>query len=69
MNPKRRTAQIDRLAEAIKYIGPEFERFGGLFLASLLEIPMNHQGTNLAGYPVSGVVDSISRPDRRRILR
>jgi hypothetical protein len=56
MNPKRKIAQIDRLAEAIGYIATDFERFGGLFLDALLEVPMNHQGTNLVGYPVGGVV-------------
>ncbi|MET4214216.1 hypothetical protein [Bradyrhizobium sp. LA2.1] len=64
MNPKRRIAQIDRLTRAIEYIGPDFEKFGGLFLDYLLEIQMNHQGTNLVGYPVSGVVDSVSKNDR-----
>lgn len=63
MNPKRRIAQIDRLARAIEYIGPEFEKFAGLFLDYLLEIQMTHQGTNLVGYPVSGVVDSVSKDD------
>ncbi len=60
MNPKRKTAQIDRLAKAIGYIATDFERFGTLFLDALLEIPLNHQGTNLLGYPVAGVVDSVS---------
>ena len=64
MNPKRKTAQIDRLADAISYIGTDFERFGGLFLDALLEVPMNHQGTNLVGYPVSGVVDTVSDDGR-----
>jgi hypothetical protein len=64
MNPKHRIAQIDRLTRAIEYIGPDFEKFGGLFLDYLLEIQMNHQGTNLVGYPVSGVVDSVSKDDR-----
>jgi hypothetical protein len=49
MNPKRRIAQIDRLAGAIGYIGPNFERFGGIFLDCLLELPINHQGVNLVG--------------------
>jgi hypothetical protein len=39
MNPKRKTAQIDRLAEAIGYIATDFERYGGLFLDALLEVP------------------------------
>ena len=64
MNPKRKTAQIDRLAEAIGYIATDFERFGGLFLDALLEIPLNHQGTNLLGYPVGEVVDTVSDDGR-----
>lgn len=64
MNPKRKIAQTDRLAEAIGYIAADFERFGGLFLDALLEVPMNHQGTNLVGYPVGGVVDTISDDGR-----
>lgn len=64
MNPKRKTAQIDRLATAIGIIATDFEKFGGLFLDALLQIPLNHQGTNLAGYPVAGVVDSVSDDGR-----
>ena len=64
MNPKRRIALIDRLAGAVGYIGPDFERFGGMFLDCLLELPINHQGVNLVGYPVSGVIDSVGDNDR-----
>src|SRR5208282_992397 len=64
MNPKRKTAQIDRVADAIGYIATDFERFGGLFLDALLEVPMNHQGTNLVGYPVGGVVNTVSDDGR-----
>jgi tetratricopeptide (TPR) repeat protein len=64
MNPKRKTAQIDRLADAIGYIATDFERFGGLFLDALLEVPMNHQGTNIVGYAVGGVVDTVSDDGR-----
>lgn len=64
MNPKRKIAQIDRLAEAIGYVGTDFERFGCTFLDALLEIPMNHQGTNLLGYAVGGVVDTVSADGR-----
>ena len=60
MNPKRRTAQIEILAQGITRIGPEFERFGAVFMDALLGVPMTHAGTNLLGYPVSGVVDSVS---------
>jgi hypothetical protein len=51
MNPKRRIALVDRLAKAIGYIGPDFERFGRMFLDCLLELPINHQGVNLVGHP------------------
>lgn len=64
MNPKRRIALIDRLADAIGYVGPDFEKFGGAFLDCLLELPINHQGVNLVGYPVSGVIDSVGDNDR-----
>lgn len=64
MNPKRRAALIDRLAESIGYIGPDFERFGGLFLEFVLGLPINNQGLNLVGYPVSGVIDSVGDDDR-----
>jgi hypothetical protein len=64
MNPKRKTAQIDRRAVAIGYVATDFERFGALFLDALLQIPMNHQGTNLLGYAVAGVVDSVSDDGR-----
>jgi tetratricopeptide (TPR) repeat protein len=64
MNPKRRTGQIETLAQGIMRIGPEFERFGTLFLDALLQIPMTHAGTNLLGYPVAGVVDSVSDDER-----
>jgi hypothetical protein len=55
-----KTAHIDRLAEGIKYISTDFERFGGVFLDALLGIPMSHRGTNLRGFPVSRVLDSDS---------
>lgn len=64
MNPKRRTGQITTLARGIMYIGPDFERFGSLFLDALLQIPMTNAGTNLLGYPVAGVVDSVSDDER-----
>ncbi len=58
MNPKRRTALISRLANGIGYIATDFERFGGLFVQALLELPLDHRGLNLLGYPVAGVVDT-----------
>ncbi|TPM98599.1 NB-ARC domain-containing protein [Mesorhizobium sp. B2-1-5] len=58
MNPKRRTALISRLANGIGYIATDFERFGGLFVQALLELPLDHRGLNLIGYPVAGVVDT-----------
>jgi hypothetical protein len=64
MNPKRRTAQIKILAQGIAGIGPEFERFGALFMEALLEVPMTHAGTNLVGYAVPGVVDTVSNDER-----
>lgn len=64
MHPKRKTAQIDRLAGAIAYIATDFERFGSAFLDALLEIPMDHKGTNLLGFPIAGVVDTVSDDGR-----
>ncbi len=60
MHPNRKKEQIDRLAKGIRFISNDFEKFGGIFIEALLEIPMNHQGINLLGYPVAGVVDSVS---------
>ncbi|WCA62364.1 hypothetical protein G6M16_024280 (plasmid) [Agrobacterium tumefaciens] len=60
MNPKRRTALIDRLANGIGYISTDFEKFGGLFIQAIIELPLDHRGLNLLGYPVAGVVDTIS---------
>ena len=60
MHLKRKTATINRLAEAIGYISADFEKFGAAFLDALFLIPMSHAGTNLLGYPVAGVVDSVS---------
>ncbi|MBY5326889.1 ATP-binding protein [Rhizobium leguminosarum] len=60
MNPKRRTAVIDRLANGIRYIATDFEKFGGLFMQAMLEQPLDHRGINLFGYPVGGVVDTTS---------
>jgi hypothetical protein len=64
MNPKRRTAQIEILAQGITRIGPEFERFGALVMDALLEVPTTHAGTNLLGYAVPGVVDTVSDDER-----
>ncbi|MGY4281247.1 hypothetical protein ACVWXO_000467 [Bradyrhizobium sp. LM2.7] len=49
MNPKRKVAQIDRLAGAIGYIATDFERFAGLFLDALIEVPLNHLGQRFRG--------------------
>ncbi len=64
MNPKRKAAQVDRLATAIGYIGPNFERFGGAFLDELLATPLGHPGLNLLGYPVATVADTTSDDGR-----
>lgn len=61
---KRRASQIDRLAQAVGYISADFEQFGAAFLDALLLVPMSHAGTNLLGYPVAGVVDSVSDDGR-----
>ena len=60
MHPNRKSELIDRLAKDIGNISTDFEKFGGLFLEAFLDIPMIHQGINRRGYPVSGVVDSVS---------
>lgn len=60
MNPKRRTALIDRLANGIGYISTDFEKFGGFFVQAIIELPLDHRGVNLLGYPVAGVVDTTS---------
>jgi hypothetical protein len=60
MNPKRRTALVDRLSNGIGYIATDFEKFCGLFIQAILELPLDHRGLNLLGYPVAGVVDTTS---------
>ncbi|QKC97154.1 ATP-binding protein [Mesorhizobium sp. NZP2298] len=60
MNPKRRTALIGRLANGIGYIATDFEKFGGQFIQAILDLPLDHRGINLLGYPVAGVVDTTS---------
>lgn len=64
MSNERKTARIDRLAKAIGYIANDFEKFGAAFLDALLLVPMSHKGTNLLGYPVAGVVDTVSDDGR-----
>jgi hypothetical protein len=34
-------------------IGPDFERFGGLFLDHLLSTPLEHSGLTVLGFPIS----------------
>ncbi|ACB95927.1 hypothetical protein Bind_2314 [Beijerinckia indica subsp. indica ATCC 9039] len=58
MNPQTRKLLIQRLIEPIGMIGPEFERFGELFLDHLLSTPLEHSGLNVLGFPVSRVLDS-----------
>lgn len=58
----RRVQQIERLTRDIEAVATKFEAFGGAFLEVLLGTPLNHSGINLQGYPVAGVVDSVS-PD------
>ena len=60
LNPKLRAAHIVRLTTGIQLIGPDFERFGQLFMDELLGIPLTHAGLNALGFPVGGVVDTQS---------
>lgn len=62
INAKLRTNHIMRLTEAIRSIGPDFERFGGLLMGQLLGIPLTNRGLNVLGFPVGGDVDT-SSPD------
>lgn len=62
INSKLRASHISRLVEGIRVIGPDFERFGGLFMEQLLGIPLTHRGLNVLGFPVGGDVDTTS-PD------
>lgn len=50
MNPKRRTALIDRLSNGIGSISIDFEKFGGLFIQAIIELPLDHRGLNMLGY-------------------
>lgn len=49
MNPKRRTALIDRLSNGIGYISTDFEKFGGLFIQAVIELPLDHWRQPLVG--------------------
>jgi hypothetical protein len=60
MNPQTRKLLIQRLIAPIGVIGPDFERFGGLFLDHLLSAPLEHSGLNALGFPISRVLDSSS---------
>lgn len=60
INPRLRAAHIVRLTAGIQLIGPDFERFGQLFMDELLGIPLTHAGLNMLGFPVGGVVDTQS---------
>jgi tetratricopeptide (TPR) repeat protein len=62
INAKLRASHLIRLVEGIRVIGPEFERFGGIFIEQLLGIPLTHRGLNVLGFPVGGDVDTHS-PD------
>jgi hypothetical protein len=64
MNPQTRTLLIRRLIPAIRVIGPNFERFGGLVLDHLLTTPLEHTGLNALGFPISRVLDSSSADGR-----
>lgn len=60
MNPQTRKLLIQRLIAPIGVIGPDFERFGELFLDHLLSTPLEHSGLNALGFPISRVLDSSS---------
>lgn len=60
MNPQTRKLLIQRLIAPIGVIGPDFERFGGLFLDHLLSTPLEHSGLNALGFPINRVLDSSS---------
>lgn len=40
INAKLRASHVKRLIEAIHVIGPDFERFGEIFVEQLLGIPL-----------------------------
>jgi hypothetical protein len=60
VNPQLRKLLIRRLIQPIGVIGPDFERFAGLFMDHVLSTPLEHTGLNLLGFPVSRVLDSSS---------
>ncbi|QIG97907.1 MULTISPECIES: hypothetical protein [Bradyrhizobium] len=60
MNPQTRKLLIQRLIAPIGVIGPDFERFGELFLDHLLSTPLEHSGLNALGFPIRRVLDSSS---------
>jgi tetratricopeptide (TPR) repeat protein len=62
INAKLRTFHISRLIDGIRAIGPDFERFGGVFMEQVLGISLTHRGLNVLGFPVGGDVDTYS-PD------
>ena len=62
INAKLRASHLLHLIEGVRVIGPDFERFGGIFLEQLLGIPLTNRGLNVLGFPVGGNVDTHS-PD------
>jgi hypothetical protein len=62
MKDALRTLFVTRLIEAITVIapGPQFERFGGVFLKHYLGIPLNNRGLNVIGNPVGHTIDTVS---------
>lgn len=62
INAKLRASHVLRLIEGIHVIGPDFERFGEIFVEQLLGIPLTNRGLNVLGFPVGGSVDTFS-PD------
>jgi hypothetical protein len=55
-----RNNHIERLAEAMRVIGPgaTFERFGAVFMDHYLGVPLSHRGLNVLGNPVGGTIDT-----------
>ena len=55
-----RNYSIERLAEAMRVIGPgaTFERFGAIFMDHYLGVPLSHRGLNVLGNPVGGTIDT-----------
>lgn len=61
MHPRQRTRFVDELIRELGLATSDFEQIGYCFMNKFHPASWDHRGTNVVGFPVKSVVDSVGR--------